>query len=157
MNWLLPLFLIGLSSCGDDPSLRSPIIDGDPELIAYVTQFVSDARSIGREAPLQDIQIVFGQPATPESPNRIGSCYVGAYRLILIDETWFRKASSDDKTALMYHEFGHCFLNRGHNDTCLEFNGNNCVEPYSLMSSVLVSGSYGSNKSWYLQELFGSK
>jgi hypothetical protein len=159
MQWIyLASFVVSLSACGPDNSneFRSPIIDGDPILVEYVTRFVQDADSVGRTVKLRDLTVVFGVTATPDAPKRIGYCFQNSagLRQIVIEDKFFYEASDEDKEGLLYHELGHCLLNLPHDERCRVRNGNVCIEPYSLMYPAYLKNVYGPNKPWYIQELF---
>lgn len=68
---------------------------------------------------------------------------------ITLDEVTWRKAPEATREMIIFHELGHCALNREHNDT-LERG-----IPVSLMNSAGFSGAiYTADKARYLRELF---
>lgn len=82
--------------------------------------------------------------------NIIGECFVYQRRIEIL-RSWFEKASGCSQEALMYHELGHCVLNRDHLDT---YNG-----PYglstSIMHSLLINGGvWCEHRDYYVKELF---
>lgn len=157
MNWyFLAACVLGLSGCGDDSVSRSPIVNGDEYLISYLTKFVADGQARGKTVPMRDLNITFGVTKSVAKPNQIGYCQHSSLGLfIVVDQDWFENAADYDREALMYHEFGHCLLDLGHNETCLVFSGPNCLKPLSLMYPQLISGVYGSDPEGYLDQLFG--
>ncbi len=87
--------------------------------------------------------------------DTIGGRFVGACAPILKEiwlvKSYWRSASGADQESLMYHELGHCLLDRGHNDN---HNG-----PYGLPSSImrrtgLQGDVYETYRDYYLKELF---
>lgn len=126
----------------------------NPVFIPYVQQFEAIlGHSIG------DIPIQFAA----ESGNTIGVCnwWYGGYRQIKIDPDYWNASPSnggpiddDEKLSLIFHELGHCVLNRGHLDTSfIDSNG------YQVMNSwmnwyVFFYDGYPGSKSYYLHELF---
>lgn len=79
----------------------------------------------------------------------IGLCYwyFNGKREIFIDpEYWFSESTTDyDRRLLIFHEMGHCDLDRGHNG------------PSSIMEEYHIGGFiYQRHMSYFDQELFGS-
>lgn len=156
----LGIILMGLLS-GFGPDISAdpkPIVSGDAELMPYLDQFVSDAESIGRVVTLtKDLSLTFGNTELDPNKKWVGYCQrTSKVNYIVIDRKYFESVSLDDREALLYHEFGHCLLNREHNETCRVLNGANCQEAYSLMYPKLIQNVYGANKPWYMQELFAN-
>jgi hypothetical protein len=126
----------------------------NPAFTPYVQKFEAIlGRSIG------DIPIQFA----PQGGNTIGVCEVwnSQYREIKIDPDYWNASPSyggpvddDEKLSLIFHELGHCVLNRGHLDTSFVDSNN-----YQVMNSwmnwyVFFNDSYPESKSYYLNELF---
>ena len=71
---------------------------------------------------------------------------------VIIDQDFWNEASSSDKEFIVFHELGHCYLNRNHTDE---------IDDNGLCISIMNSGSlrcranYTSNtREAYLDELF---
>jgi hypothetical protein len=141
-----------LLACGNTHS--ASVIDGETDLIKYVELFKKEAERRGREFNWPSLTIEFGHTRTTESPNRIGYCVFSNPRLIVIDIGFYKSAKDYEKEALIFHELGHCVLNRPHLDKCELTFQDSCIFPSSLMSSVLHMTAYKLNKDYYLQELF---
>ena len=104
-----------------------------------------DFESFGVEGFIADIsqENVVGQCShTEESPNAVS-----------IDPTFWQIASESRKEFVIFHELGHCYLQRSHLDTTDEFG--NCI---SMMSSSAdaCKVNYERNRDQYLDELFSN-
>jgi hypothetical protein len=55
---------------------------------------------------------------------------------IIVKREWWATASSLSKRLLIFHELGHCFLDRNHKDQTIEFNSQKFN--LSIMSSTLM-------------------
>jgi hypothetical protein len=86
--------------------------------------------------------------------NTIGICLPDnkGGKHILIDRKFWSEASYQEKELLIFHELGHCVLNRGHDSRMFCDNTD-----YSIMNPILMLGyEYQKNKEHYLQDLFQS-
>lgn len=72
------------------------------------------------------------------NPQYAGVCYVysNGYREIEISKTSWDSMNHEQREQVIYHELGHCVLNKGHDDTMLV---DSC--PKSIMRSVAFSRS----------------
>lgn len=91
------------------------------------------------------------------NPKYAGVClkYSNGYREIQINSTHWKNYSLEQKEQLVYHELGHCVLNRGHNDKLMEAN-TNC--PDSIMRSYMfnlseINNCYLPEYNHYMEEL----
>lgn len=133
MKRLLPLLL--LASCGrstedflnvnNSPIKRSK---SDSTFNSFVEAF-SKEFNVGVKVPVifKNIDVRYA-----------GVClkYSNGYREIQINPTHWKNYSIEQREQLIYHELGHCVLNRGHNDRLMETN-TNC--PDSIMRSYMFS------------------
>jgi len=79
------------------------------------------------------------------SGNTIGLCQLGGGPpTVTIDAEFWDTADADEREVLVFHELGHCLLDRPHVDDHL-----------AIMSSYLLSSSYyAANKTALIDELF---
>lgn len=84
-------------------------------------------------------------------PQVLGSCiHLGNTRLITISKSFWMKASPLEREETLFHELGHCILNRPH---C--FKKNELNEPVSIMyPSILNKNLYERNRQKFIHELF---
>jgi hypothetical protein len=126
----------------------------DPAFAPYVKQFEDIlGRSIG------DIPIQFG----PQNGDVIGVCVVwnSAWREIKIDPNYWKDGAydNDERMSLIFHELGHCVLNRGHLSSMWTYTNNQgpWSVPVSFMNPYVFFSDYPPYldlKSYYINELF---
>ncbi len=144
------LSLLTLNCCNKEPDLKIP-----NTVEIFVESFFNDANFYGRNISIedQDLIISFGRIEEPLIDGRCNS----NNNNILIDSLSWKNKSTSQKKWLIYHELGHCVLNRGHTDNAF-ING----ECKSLMHSNISESNCSTNfisTSWfdyYSKELFTS-
>lgn len=140
------IYLLFLSACGKGITSKDPrTISGiNPAIIPYVEKYISQKGS----SLYYDIPIQF----TKLSEEIVGTCTVwsNGYRQIVIsEEFWFDKATTEkERIALLFHELGHCDLNRDHVESRFP-NG----WPKSLMFPYVINYPDSMEK-YYFDELF---
>lgn len=85
------------------------------ELEAYVQQFREEAQKRGKAVATDNLIIEFGQPSLKEA---CGECVLEAGktpRIILAkNASCWQQVSTQERECLVFHELGHCLLNRSH-------------------------------------------
>lgn len=87
----------------------------------------------------------------------VGSCYVytTGYKEIIIDpDFWFNTIQSE-KEELLFHELGHCVLNKEHDETILK--AAYFYIPKSIMYPYVFGSQYTKFEQYYLDELKNSE
>ncbi|MGB0453228.1 MAG: hypothetical protein ACPGJV_05895 [Bacteriovoracaceae bacterium] len=156
---LLFLFVLG-TSCG--LLLEGDVIEGetrqfdstDAAIQPYVESFEKEGRNyLGvSDFKVGDIPINFGE--TPaEQYDGVCIKYPNGTREILLKKSWWNNASETQKEIIVFHELGHCRLNRKHNEVIYE---NDSPEiKISLMASIVpYQAYYTAYREDYLRELF---
>lgn len=138
-----------VSSCQENDNLTQPVMDD--RLIPFFTSFNKEAALRGKNVPLDDIS---GRILDIETAGVQGRCEhlnSGAKQLY-IDSLFWETSSYSAKEYVIFHELGHCALNRRHLDT--KNTDGTCV-------SIMQSGNgsckmvySGQNRTKYLDELF---
>lgn len=111
------LFLILLvMSCTDD----GPESDMDPAFIPFVDRFIEEANIRGITIdPSRIGSIQFGEtPATSGVPNPNGVCFLSSGRVV-IDKIVWNRLNDISRERLIFHELGHCVLDRHHDNALL--------------------------------------
>jgi len=136
----ISIFLYGCAPINQQSDPRD--IKGiDPAFASYVQQFeVMYGHHIG------DIPIQFA----PQSGQVIGECIVwnSQWREIKVDPYFWANEALDDtqREALIFHELGHCVLNRGHLNTMftdVDAYGNRWYVDTSIMNAyIFLSAQY---------------
>ena len=156
-------FILTFSSCQDDFGLATVAPDG--EEINSVFPDVEEAlwpyfHSFEKEASEQGLDIdlvaegIKGVIMPISEANVVGTCSYGGFSPgeIVIDDQFWARANYYAKELIVFHELGHCFLFRSHQEGRRP-NGS-CV---SIMRSGLEEcrDVYGSTtKDYYVEELF---
>ena len=116
----------------------------DSEFRRYVDRFNEYAQDYGVKVDTSNVGIMFMNKT--DNKSVVGSCYkLGYIRIITIDEVFWRYASPLERELVLFHELGHCVLNRDH---CR-------YSSLSIMYPYLISvRDYAVLRSSYLKELF---
>ena len=152
MKWtMLSLCILTLAHCGDSDIyiLEEEV---DEEIVGYFRSFAFEAALRGRtiDWDLERIATEFIDSET----DAIGSCltYDDGSNLITIDKTNWDISSDVEREFLIFHELGHCLLERSHTNTS---------NLRGVCASIMNSGenicflNYNTNtRNDYLNELF---
>jgi len=125
----------------------------DRELWSYFEQFETAAAAQGLKIDLV-AEGITGVIEDLEEDNVAGQCsfYSHSPNHVVIDTDFWSRSSENFKEMIIFHELGHCSLDRGHREGQLD-NGNcisimrSGVEPCRDIYNTLT-------KAYYLQELF---
>lgn len=146
MTWLFSILTLLVTSVQANP----PFVE--PRFKSYYQDFSELAQKHHCTVYNKLLLVTFDGEDTfaKVGPNVVGVCYwSGEWRYVAIKKSYWDAASSFQRTVLIYHELGHCLLNREHNSTLLE---GKC--PSSFMHPSIVDvGCEGFNQV-YINELF---
>ena len=128
------ILMIGLmSGCGRS----GPVVD--PALAGLYDKFMADAQAHGVEIDqgrINELAMSFGdlgKKADLAGPM-IGYCDVNGHgHQVVVDKTFWDSSNDIDKESLVFHELGHCLLDRQH---VFELDSNGV--PVSIMYPYLV-------------------
>ncbi len=161
--------LLFMLACEYEPEIL--IYSIDPELQPYLDRFYKEAESRGLVFEKENLEMKFsdelkedvcGQCLSPKK-NRVGQLTVEINRS---GECWTAEADLN-KEALVFHELGHCLLNRDHANKVFDSGA-----PKTIMTTY-IDAPYGpcdydidgensttdcdktNRRTWYLDELFG--
>ncbi len=162
---LLLIFTITFAtSCGLPLSMRNDRVSKsvetrqftstDPTFSTYISSFerIAIEKTGDTSFRIGDIPINFGDT---ENPHFQGVCfeYSDGSKEVIIKKEWWDSADENYRESLLFHELGHCRLNREHDNTLIPSNDGD--KKLSMMSAVIVnSNEYSQNKEAYLTELF---
>ncbi len=138
--------VIGASGCGRQGNVN-------PSMLPLLYKFQEEGRARGAHVD-KDIDIEFG-----DASGKPGICQRRTLKLpkVVIDERYWNTLSLEMKEVLLYHELGHCILDREHKDGITTVDGSGDVL-VSLMSSNLgCTPFFGKFKRYYLDELFSGR
>jgi len=124
----------------------------DEALAPYFERFAAEGTSRGHEIDLAAKRIE-GFLIDIEEANVAGQCSysTSSTRKVNIDRTYWNSATDLEKEFLIFHELGHCYLERAHSD----------IQENRNCTSIMHSGTSGCrfnynaiSRSTYLDELF---
>lgn len=145
----LALTLI-LSACAR-PHVK--VVRIDPAFQSLVNSFEADGSTVNFHVQINDLIVQFTDQLTSET---LGECVQGddATPTINIDaQDWYNETPEYQKI-ILYHELGHCVLDRVHVFTGTILKGN--CSATSIMYPYIedFTNMYAENWQWYVQELF---
>lgn len=152
---LLSLYFL-LQSCGI--LIGQDVMNGEtrqygatnPVFVPYVEKFENDAEAINQTSNFHvgDIPINFGD-TRKDTYDGVCLKYPNGDREIIIKKSWWDNTDVTQREVLIYHELGHCRLNRSHDDSTY------LNQKTSIMNPIVpTSYSYNQHKFGYLSELF---
>jgi len=155
MKWIIPLLLLSLTGCGTLPfcghfehfkPYHNP--PTDPVFVKYINKFNIEMNMS------TNISTTFKKM----DDKYAGICHSWSdgHREITINKKYWDNYSDKQREQLIFHELGHCALNREHNDDTIMLNGTTC--PDSVMRSKMfnlfeIAYCYNYDYEHYLQEL----
>ncbi len=129
--------------------------DVDPALEPYVQAFVDEGAKRGHEIDFSEsgLKIEFSDRQLEFAG---GFCYVGDYHIVINKSVW-QDGFEDYKTRLIFHELGHCELNRSHkNDRFANQVWKSLMrgDPLNPAERRIPVPFTGFRKEYYIDELF---
>lgn len=120
----------------------------------YVTRFEDYSELYGtKRVVVTDLIIEFGDL----KDTFVGLCgkFEGESPRITVDSEWWNSSTTNDaqREILMFHELGHCILDRDHNDNVLP----NGKQESIMYYRVINSNDYVTSRGYYLKELFNGR
>jgi hypothetical protein len=142
---------LALSACGGDGSSapHTNVVQIDSQFQSTVDAFTTESQAQGHPVVIQDL--IVQSVSELSNTDEMGTCIQeeGSTPVIQISQPLWDSLDADGQQELLFHELGHCVLNRVHTEDL-----NNGV-PTSVMSPVFFGSSlYDANKAQYLHELF---
>jgi hypothetical protein len=100
------------TSCSNKIVFKKRYDKIDEEASSYVKEFVFVSR--GRIKPAHLKNLTIGFRSFNDEQNVIGTCYPWIKEIHINKDWWEKNQSSEQRVSLMFHELGHCILNRPH-------------------------------------------
>ncbi|NNF21777.1 MAG: hypothetical protein HKN67_07535 [Saprospiraceae bacterium] len=137
-----------LNACNSSDSLET-----DPELEPYFQMFADEGLLRGIIVDYEAARIEGLLQDIPDS-NVQGQCFRNEERprKVIVDVAYWDNASEAEKEFIIFHELGHCFLDRGHLDTSNP--DGTCVSIMHSNPNVCDFNLTDKNRKEYLNELF---
>jgi len=141
--------LIFFLSCSEEIFV-DPI---DAELFEYFENFKIEGEKRGVTVDYEAAGIE-GHLENITDAGVAGKCikYVNGYKEVSIDAFYWNRYSPLEKEFLIFHELGHCFLERDHLDTA-DSHGY-CISIMHSSDQVCINNYYPNTRDAYLDELF---
>lgn len=111
---VLALLLFFMPSCQQESLEPITYLNVAEELCPYFQQFEEEAAARGLKIDLKAAQIKGQLSSIPG--GLVGICANTAERQIVIDRNFWDRSSTLSKELIVFHELGHCFLDRGHSN-----------------------------------------
>lgn len=142
------ILFVGFLSCSNED-----VVETDPELIPYFQIFAEEAAKFGFTVDYEAERIE-GLIEDIRDRNIQGQCFHNEEKpkKVIIDINYWANADESEKQFIIFHELGHCFLDRDHRDASNA--DGTCV---SIMHSSPQACSFtltAANRESYLNELF---
>ena len=146
---LFPFLFISFLSCQKEDNLIAPEVD--ERLTFFFESFKKEGSSRGQNINMEDI---IGQIIDIETDGVLGRCnqLTSGEKHLMIDRLFWETATVTEKEFVIFHELGHCALNRRHLDA---------TNKDGTCTSLMQSGNgsckliyNAQNRSKYLDELF---
>lgn len=143
---VLGLFLLAFVAIGDE---------FDPYVQRFIEASNKYALPMSEPITIQSLKVEFGdtKPLAFYQQNAHGYCIKGEVPTVKIIPKSWEMADDTAREMILFHELGHCVLNRPHHAGEVQLGGRRL--PASLMTAKMFSRKfYEMNRDYYLQELF---
>lgn len=127
----------------------------DPDLLPYIESFILEAneRDINLSIDSLGIEIKFENISDPSVIGRCRRDENGNNESIAVDPIYWKQSTELEKEYVMYHELGHCVLNRPH--TTASDGSNICLSIMEPGTGELCMSNYNeTTRAALLDELF---
>ncbi len=139
------LFVSLLISCSDDSERAI-----DPDLQEYFDLFKEAGDARGFEIDFEAKNIT-AEIRTIVDNSILGQCFTNS-KEIIIDRGYWDGLSEIDREFLIFHELGHCYLDRGHLDT--DNPDGTCISMMHSSPQVCDGNYFPETREIYWDELF---
>lgn len=161
-NVLLALLVSSLTSCHTATSISTSSSSSPSSIIAYPNvpkdlwmyyqRFEKESLIRQQKLDLKALGISAEIAKIPRSTGSVGLCnQSGDLHHIIVDKTFWETASDLKKELIVFHELGHCVLNRRHND---EAEGGICRSIMRTGETACLANYTEQTRAVYLDELF---
>jgi hypothetical protein len=136
------LFMSLLSACGEAPYI-------EPEVKPYVDRFVAEAQLRGVVLDVSGLTVRFvDQLVLTNKGFQFGYCEDGTVTIV---KPYFLAQLDVNREVVLFHELGHCVLNRTHVDGLTQLS---IPESLMIIDPTLLTSYYETNRNFYLNEVF---
>ena len=143
--FFLSLIII-FQNCRPDNGVgaEAGVYDVDPAFESYVQAFIAEGAKRGQTIDFDDSGLIV-EFSDVTVGNASGFCYVGEHHVV-IDKSEWTSLSENVRGFLLFHELGHCELDRGHRNDKFENN---------VWKSIMRGSPLEGNEVWIPIPYFG--
>lgn len=147
--WVVCLFVISCTPKEFDMDYSQAT---DPAILKYFDRFETEAMKYGLEIRLET-KGVYGVFSNLDN-NKLGNCRYreGEPRKVSIDREYWQNTSDLDREYIVFHELGHCYLERGHDNS--SDSGGYCRSIMHSAENKCILKYNANTRNAYLKELF---
>ena len=146
-NKLNIIFLsVVLVGCGP----TNPMYFSDAEFLIYKIRFIEEASLRGIDIEF-DLPISFVDEFNKPYEHSTGICYYVSKHIKILKDTW-EFLDENQRELLIFHELGHCLLNRIKHDNTLVDDKMRSIMHHHVVD--MDNGHYRNNRTELLDELF---
>ena len=147
--YISSILIYFVCACASDDEVSVVV---DVQLEEYFELFIKEAQVYGYDLS-EDVSLISGYLEVLTGTTAAGQCktYSDGRREIVIDSEYWQRADPLEREFLLFHELGHCVLDRDHNDG----------HERGICLSIMESGTGGCRTNYstetretYLKELF---
>ena len=118
-NVILLLFMLLFIACGKEPQEIQRYTGIAEEFTEIIEEFDDlGYQELGNDYTNISFPVNFGDSG---AFHGVCNTYNNGTREVIIDKAWWDKASKRTRRGLLFHEFGHCKLNKSHIDNRREY------------------------------------
>ncbi len=156
--WMLLPVMLGYASCQmdeEDQVGANGVYAVESVFEPYVQQFIAEAASRGHDIDFNDTGLKI-ELSDRQLEFAGGFCYLEQHHIVINKSVWL-EGFEDYKTRLIFHELGHCELDRGHrNDRFRNKVWKSLMrgDPLSQAERQIPVPFTGFRKKYYIDELF---
>jgi hypothetical protein len=145
---------VALQSCQkEEVKLSKEFPNVDAELWHLFEKFENEGKKRGVEIDLIKEGIT-GEIGMTENPLWVGQCThnVNEPNHVIINLNFWNSADDLKKEKIVFHELGHCYLGKGHNDAAHE--DGTCISIMRAGTGACIDNYNEDNRGEYCDELF---
>lgn len=157
--FLLSILVI-FQNCRPDNGIgsESGVYDVDPVFEPYVQEFIAEGAKRGKTIDFSDSGLLV-EFSEVQLAGANGRCYLGRHHVEIDKSRWF-SFSEDVRGFLLFHELGHCELDRLHRNDKFDNNAWKSImrgSPLEGLEIWMPIPFFGFRKDYFIDELFNEQ
>ena len=160
INWLIIFSFLIITACSDNGggAEMPAIYDVAPEFEPYVQEFLREAEKRGQSFDFRETGLSIQFSELPLN-NANGRCFLGQYRVEIDKVDWF-SFSELFRSYLLFHELGHCALDRLHRNDKFDDGSWKSIlkgDPFTGFDDRKPVPYFGFRRDYFIDELFDER